>query len=94
MDNVVPHLQSDDDIKKALGTIRARLRSGGILLVSLRDYGPLMAQRTSSTPASLYSDNKFRRFVHQVWDWQDSRHYVVHLFITMQMSDGWHTRLQ
>ena len=92
MDNVVPHLQSDDDIKKALGTIRARLRSGGILLVSLRDYGPLMAQRTSSTPASLYSDGKFRRFVHQVWDWQDNRHYVVHLFITMQMPDGWHTR--
>ena len=73
-------------------TIRARLRSGGIMLMSLRDYAPLMAQRTSSTPASLYSDGKFRRFVHQVWDWQDNRHYVVHLFITMQMSDGWHTR--
>ncbi len=92
MDNAVPHLPSDDDIKKALTTIRARLRSGGILLMSLRDYGPLMAQRMSSTPASLYSDGKFRRFVHQVWDWQDDRHYVVHLFITMQMPDGWHTR--
>ena len=83
MDNAVPHLQSDDDIRKALRTIRARLRSGGIMLMSLRDFAPLMAQ---------YSDGKFRRFVHQVWDWQDNRHYVVHLFITMQMSDGWHTR--
>ena len=92
MDNAVPQLQSDDDIEKALGTIRARLRSGGILLISLRDYGPLMAQRMSSTPASLYSDGKFRRLVHQVWDWQDDRHYVVHLFITMQTPDGWHTR--
>ena len=92
MDNAVPHLQSDDDIKRALGTIRVRLRSSGIILVSLRDYGPLMAQRASSTPASLYSDGKVRRFVHQVWDWQDDRHYVVHLFITMQLPDGWHTR--
>jgi ubiquinone/menaquinone biosynthesis C-methylase UbiE len=92
MDNAVPHLQSDDDIKKALATIRARLRRGGIILMSLRDYGPLMAQRISSTPASLFSDGKFRRLVHQVWDWQDDRHYVVHLFITMQMPDGWHTR--
>jgi SAM-dependent methyltransferase len=92
MDNAVPHLHSDEDIKQALGTIRARLRSGGIVLMSLRDYGPLMAQRPSSTPASLYSDGKFRRLVHQVWDWQDNRHYVVHLFITMQMPDGWYTR--
>jgi SAM-dependent methyltransferase len=92
MDNAVPHLQSDDDIKRALGTIRARLRSGGIVLISLRDYVPLMTQRASSTPASLYFDGKFRRFVHQVWDWQDDRRYVVHLFITVQMPDGWHTR--
>ena len=92
MDNAVPHLQSDDDIKEALGTIRDRLRSGGIVLISLRDYGPLMTQRMSSTPASLYFDGKFRRFVHQVWDWRDNRRYVLHLFITMQVPDGWQTR--
>jgi len=91
MDNAVSHLQSDDDIKEALGAMRARLRSGSIVLISLRHYGPLMAQRASSTPASLYFDRKFRRFVHQVWDWQDDRRYVVHLFITMQRPDGWHT---
>jgi glycine/sarcosine N-methyltransferase len=92
MDNAVPHLQSDDDIKMAFGVMRARLRRGGIALISLRDYGPLMAQRASSTPVSLYFDGEFRRFVHQVWDWQDDRRYVVHLFITMQQPDGWHTR--
>jgi SAM-dependent methyltransferase len=92
MDNAVPHLQSDEDIKKALGAIHSRLRSGGVILISLRDYEPWMAQQRSSTPASLYFDGKFRRLVHQVWDWQDNRHYVVHLFITTQMPDGWHTR--
>jgi SAM-dependent methyltransferase len=92
MDNAVPHLQSDDDIKMAFGVMRARLRRGGIALIRLRDYGPLMAQRASSTPVSLSFDGEFRRFVHQVWDWQDDRRYVVHLFITMQQPDGWHTR--
>jgi glycine/sarcosine N-methyltransferase len=92
MDNAVPHLQSDDDIQQALAAMRARLRSGGVVLISLRDYGPLMAQHVSSTSAALYSDGKFRRLVHQVWDWQDDRRYVVHLFITMQVPDGWHTR--
>lgn len=92
MDNAVPHLQSDEDIEKALRAMRTRLRDGGIGLVSLRDYGPLMAQRASSTPASLYLDGKFRRFVHQVWDWQDERRYVVHLFITTQSLNGWNTQ--
>lgn len=38
MDNAVPHLQSDDEIKEALGVMRGRLRGGGIVLLSLRDY--------------------------------------------------------
>lgn len=92
MDNAIPHLESDDDIEGALSTMRARLRSGGVFLVSLRDYAPLIARRPSSTPAAFYSDGAFRRFVHQVWDWQDDRRYVVHLFITVQSPDGWHTR--
>jgi SAM-dependent methyltransferase len=92
MDNALPHLQCDEDIERALGAMRVRLRSGGVALVSLRDYGPLIAQRPSFAPASLYLDGKLRRIVHQVWDWQDERRYVVHLFITIQQLDGWHTR--
>ena len=26
-----------------------------------------------------------------MWDWQDDRRYVVHLFITMEKPDGWRT---
>jgi len=92
MDNAVPHLESDADIDKALAAMRGRLRSGGIILISLRDYGPLIARRAPSTPPSLYLDGKFRRIVHQVWDWQDDRRYVVHLFITAEKLDGWQTR--
>jgi glycine/sarcosine N-methyltransferase len=92
MDNAIPHLQSDDDIQRAFTSMRARLRSGGVLLVSLRDYGPLLAHRATGTPASFYWDGKFRRIVHQVWDWQDDRRYVVHLFITCERDDGWQTR--
>jgi hypothetical protein len=92
MDNAVPHLQSDGDIKKAFSAMRTRLRSGGILLTSVRDYGSLIAERTPSTAPALYRDGQFRRIVHQVWDWQDDRRYVVHLFITMERPDGWRTR--
>jgi 2-polyprenyl-3-methyl-5-hydroxy-6-metoxy-1,4-benzoquinol methylase len=92
MDNALPHLESDEDIKKALVAMRTRLRRGGVALVSLRDYGPLMAQRVSQTPPSLYRDGQLRRFVHQVWDWQDERRYILHLFVTAEQTDGWQTR--
>jgi SAM-dependent methyltransferase len=92
MDNAIPHLRCDEDIERAFGAMRVKLRRGGVVLVSLRDYGPLIARRPSSTAASLYFHGKLRRIVHQVWDWQDERHYVVHLFITMQQPDGWHSR--
>jgi hypothetical protein len=75
-----------------MAAMRARLRSGGIALISLRDYGPSMASRAASPPPQLHLDGKFRRIVHQVWDWQDDRRYVVHLFITVEKVDGWHTR--
>lgn len=92
MDNAIPHLESDEDIETALAAMHARLRSGGIALISLRDYGPLMASRPASTPPALYRDGNFRRIYHQIWDWQDDRRYVVHLFITLENLDGWQTR--
>jgi hypothetical protein len=91
MDNAVPHLQSDADIKTAFAAMRKRLRSGGTLLISMRDYGSLIAQRAPSTLPAFYRDNQSRRIVHQVWDWLDDRRYVLHLFITMEKPDGWRT---
>ena len=92
MDNAIPHLQSNDEIECALTSMRSRLRAGGILLISLRDYGQLLAEKATGTPVSFYWDGKFRRIVHQVWDWQDDRRYIVHLFITTERDDGWKTR--
>jgi glycine/sarcosine N-methyltransferase len=91
-DNAIPHLESDEEILGALSTMRDRLRSGGIILISLRDYGPLLAEHPAATPPTFYRDGKHRRIVHQVWDWLDDRRYVVHLFITREGDAGWETR--
>jgi hypothetical protein len=50
VDNAIPHLQSGADVQRALTSMRARLRQGGTLLISLRDYAPLLAERPASTP--------------------------------------------
>ena len=87
-DNALPHLNSDDDLRLALGTMHSRLRRGGKLLISLRDYGPLMQQRPATVPPAMFLDEGRRRIVHQVWDWRDERRYTVHLYITRQTPDG------
>jgi glycine/sarcosine N-methyltransferase len=75
-------------ITPALSAMRDRLGPEGRLLISLRDYGPLMKRRPAMTPPLMFLDDGFRRIVHQVWDWQDERRYVVHLYITREMSNG------
>jgi glycine/sarcosine N-methyltransferase len=87
LDIALPHLDSDAEIERALRAMRSRLRSGGRLLVGVRDYGPLMVERPTVQAATLYSDGGLRRVVHQVWDWLDERRYIVHLFITRQLAD-------
>jgi len=92
-DNALPHLDGDDEIRNAFTAIRERLRPAGRMLVSVRDYGPLMIERPTMMPPRFLGKDGERRIVHQVWDWQDRRRYVVHLFITMEgHSQGWSTR--
>jgi glycine/sarcosine N-methyltransferase len=91
-DNALPHLDSDEDVQRALSAMRDRLRPNGRLLISLRDYGPLIEQRPVTTPPGMFRDNGRRRIVHQVWDWQDERRYAVHLYITQELpNDMWTT---
>lgn len=88
LDNALPHLDSDNEIQTALLAMRDRLKPRGKLLISLRDYEALMKQRPAVTEPAWFLDKGRRRIVHQVWDWQDDRRYVVHLYITRELDDG------
>jgi len=91
-DNALPHLRSDDEIRSAVTSMRDRLRPGGTLLISLRDYGAIMEEHPRMMPPAIFSEHGRRRIVHQVWDWQDDRRYVVHLYITREQPDqAWTT---
>lgn len=89
MDNSLPHLSSDEQIMTALEAMRSRLKSDGVLLLSLRDYNKLMAERPNMMPPAFFQDGEFRRFVHQIWDWTDERSYRFHLYLTYENANGW-----
>lgn len=89
MDNSLPHLDSAEDILHALIAMRKRLKGGGVLLLSLRDYGKLLEERPTIIPPRFFQNGMYRRFVHQIWDWIDERRYIVHLYITYETPDEW-----
>jgi glycine/sarcosine N-methyltransferase len=87
-DNALPHLLHRQDRERALCEIVGRLRPGGILLATIRDYDRLIQTRPATQPPSFYGSQSQRRIVHQIWDWEGDE-YDVHLYLSMQTSQQW-----
>ena len=90
-DNSLPHLLSDKDLHQALKSISIRLKPGGVLLATIRDYDNMLHIRPSFQSPSFYSEGETRRIVHQVWDW-DENQYVLHLYLTWNSGLFWTTK--
>ncbi len=81
-DNSLPHLLTDDDLRQAARSIRSKLRTGGLLIVSIRDYDRIAPTKPRAEIPRVFDSPEGRRIVFQVWDWAaDERGYTVHLFI-------------
>jgi SAM-dependent methyltransferase len=91
MDNSLPHMDSTGHLLQAAEQIRSRLRPGGCLMASIRDYDQLIEQRPVVQEPVFYSDQGRRRIVFQVWEWADARRYIFHLYITRELANGWQT---
>jgi len=92
MDNVLPHLEGQDQLVQAATQIRHILRPGGLFIASIRDYDALVRERPVVQGPAFYVDDGRRRIVHQVWDWFDDRRYYLHLYITRETSRGWESQ--
>ena len=91
MDNALPHLASEEELAQAAAAMRAKLRPGGILAASIRDYDQILTERPAVQGPAFYSDEGRRRIVLQLWDWKDERRYQFHLYITRETAEGWRT---
>lgn len=87
-DNSLPHLLSDEDLKKALESIAAVLKPHGVFLATIRDYDQLLQSRPAFLGPAFYAKDGRRHIVHQVWDWEGNE-YTVHLYITYDAGSSW-----
>jgi len=65
---------------------------GGLFLASIRDYDQLLQEKPRATLPTAYEDNKGKRIVFQVWDWEkDNNIYTLEHFIVKKYGDEWRT---
>jgi glycine/sarcosine N-methyltransferase len=93
-DNAIPHLLMDRELHQAASGMYARLRDGGLLVISLRDYDRLLAERPRSELPRVFDRPDGRQIAFQVWDWSDDAPtYTLHQYIVREAAGGsWQTQ--
>ncbi len=71
-DNSIAHCLENEDLDAALASMKERLKSGGLLLISLRNYDMLIKEKPRFNNEHVQDREDGRRIVFQLWDWADS----------------------
>ncbi len=88
-DNSFAHCLGDDDLAAALASIKSRLNPGGLLLVSIRDYEALIADKAIFNK-HVQDKPEGLRVAFQVWDWaSDGSSYRLSQFLIKENDGGY-----
>ena len=91
-DNAVPHLLTDEGLRQAALGMRAKLREDGLLVVSIRDYDALTAEKPRTELPRVFDRPDGRQIAFQVWDWDEtSPTYTVHQNVVREDGGTWRT---
>ena len=81
MDNALPHMLSSDALEKAISSIAAQTRQGGIIVASIRDYDSILAEKPSYSPPYIHKTEKGQRVSFQTWGWKDENYRLTQYII-------------
>jgi SAM-dependent methyltransferase len=93
-DNAIPHLVEDDDIVAAFSSWNRLLRSGGSVLISVRDYDAVERGVDTTHPYGErgYEGRTYR--LEQRWSWRDDETYDTTFAVEEEVDDRWVTRVE
>lgn len=91
-DNAIPHVLEESDLPKALGQMRSKLRPGGLLVITMRDFDRALVDRHPiGAPAVIRGAP--RQMLVRLHDWdRDRPYYTVRYLILTEADDGWSMR--
>ena len=90
MGNSIPHLMTDEDIKKALTSMYHRINGDGILLVEMRDYDKMLTEKKRFQPMRINDiQDGFRYSILYVFDYLPDivRFNIVYLIENMETGE-------
>lgn len=90
MDNALPHMLSEENLENALKSMAGRIRQGGILAASIRDYDLLLEEKPPYSPPYIHKTENGKRVAFQTWDWSGDHYrltqYIIEDGTTLQIS--------
>src|SRR4051812_49586668 len=88
-DNALPHLLDPDDVVEALREMHAKLRPGGLLVVTLRDFDEALRTRPPVAPP-LTVPGPPRQVLVRLHDWDEKAPlYTVRYLVLTEEEPGW-----
>jgi len=94
-DNSFAHFTEDASLRRAIFNMHKQCKSGGMILISIRDYDRLLKDQPVSDPPRISDQDGQRHVVFQIWDWHaNGKLYDMQMFILKQSADGWQTRVR
>jgi glycine/sarcosine N-methyltransferase len=91
-DNSIPHLLSEADLSLAASNMFQKLKPGGTIMISTRDYNKIVLEKPTGMPPRKIIDEHGERVYLQTWDWnKQGDSYELELFLLKRNSHGWDT---
>jgi len=89
-DNAIPHMVTNADLHRVFAAMHAKLRPGGLLVISVRDYDTAIIERPPTGPPQIHAGPP-RRVVIRLHDWDapDSPMYTVRFLVLTEGQSGW-----
>lgn len=81
MDNALPHLLTNADLKKAVISIINQINDNGIFVGSIRDYDALLKYKPPYSPPYIHKTENGQRVSFQTWEWNDDRYKLIQYII-------------
>jgi 2-polyprenyl-3-methyl-5-hydroxy-6-metoxy-1,4-benzoquinol methylase len=82
-DNAVPHLLAPGDVVIALAQMRSKLRAGGVLVVTMRDFDHALHEKPAVAATVRVGD----RVLVRLHEWDDDQYTVRYL--VLEETNGW-----
>jgi SAM-dependent methyltransferase len=89
-DNAIPHMLTDDDVHRVFTAMHAKLRRGGLIVISVRDYDKEMTERRPTGVPVIHAGPPRQVVVRlQDWDAPGSPMHTVRFLILTEGPSEW-----